>query len=61
MECISGDSLSLKNSWCEELAAAGDRMGKNLDHRMIPEAVGQWRERLSGCARANGGHFKYKL
>ena len=33
----------------------------NLDHRIISEAVGQWRARLSGCVRANGGHFEYKL
>ena len=29
----------------------------NLDHRIISEAVGQWRARLSVCFRANGGHF----
>ena len=31
----------------------------NLDHRIISEAVGQWRARVSACVRANGGHFEY--
>ena len=30
----------------------------NLDHRIISEAVGQWRARMSACVRANGGHFE---
>ena len=33
----------------------------NLDHRIISEAVGQWRARLSACVRANGRQFSIHL
>ena len=41
----------------EEIMQRLVREWASLDHRIISEAVGQWRARLSACVRANGEHF----
>jgi len=30
-----------------------------LDHAVIAADVRQWRQRLSACVKAGGGHFEY--
>ena len=32
-----------------------------FDQRIIDGAVNQWRQRLSACVRAEGGHFEHQL
>ena len=41
----------------EEIKQRLVREWANLDHRIISEAVGQWRARLSACVRGNVEHF----
>jgi len=34
---------------------------RRFDQNIIDRAVNQWRERLCGCVRENGGHFEHQI